>query len=244
VNLLDQKCALVTGGAGGIGLAIAKIFSASGANVVIADLNEDSARTSAAALETRSSGIACDVRNATDIGTAVAHASEEFGHLDIVVNNAGVTRDSSLRRMLVDDFDAVLDVHLRGAFLMTKASSEVMRGQGSGSIINISSISGKVGMVGQANYRAAKAGLIGLTKSNAKELAKSGIRVNAIQPGLIRTPMTAAMPQQVWDQKMAEIPMGRAGEPEEVAQVALFLASALSSYITGAVLEVSGGRFM
>jgi 3-oxoacyl-[acyl-carrier protein] reductase len=162
----------------------------------------------------------------------------------VVVNNAGITRDATLRKLSIEDWDAVLDVHLKGAFLMSQAAAAVMREQGSGSIVNISSLSGKVGMIGQANYSAAKAGMIGLTKATAKELAYRGVRVNAVQPGLIRTAMTEALRQDVWDQKMSEIPMGRAGDPEEVAKVVLFYASDLSSYLTGTVLEVTGGRFM
>jgi 3-oxoacyl-[acyl-carrier protein] reductase len=142
------------------------------------------------------------------------------------------------------DFVAVVNVHLVGAWLGTRAAAAVMREQQSGSIINISSISGKIGNVGQTNYSAAKAGMIGLTKASAKELAHRGVRVNAIQPGLIKTAMTTGMRADIWEKKVAAIPMGRAGEPEEVANVAVFLASPLSSYLTGAVLEVTGGRDM
>ena len=146
--------------------------------------------------------------------------------------------------MTLDDWDAVQNVHLRAAFIAIKAVSEPMRFQGAGSIVNLSSISGKVGNFGQANYSSAKAGMVGLTKVAAKELAKHGVRVNAIQPGLIRTAMTEELTQQVWDSKLAEIPMARAGEPDEVAKAGLFLASDLSSYLTGIVLEVTGGRYM
>jgi 3-oxoacyl-[acyl-carrier protein] reductase len=145
--------------------------------------------------------------------------------------------------MTADDFDSVVRVHLRGCWNGTKAASAAMRDSG-GSIVNMSSISGKTGMLGQTNYSAAKAGVVGLTKAAAKEVARFGIRVNALQPGLIRTAMTEAMPSGVWDQKMSEIPMGRAGEPREVASCALFLASDMSSYVTGTVLEIAGGRFM
>jgi len=172
------------------------------------------------------------------VGAAVA----QFGRLDIMVNNAGITRDATLRKMTEDEFDDVIAVHLKGTWNGTRAAAAVMREQGSGAIINMSSISGKVGLVGQTNYSAAKAGIVGLTKAAAKELAHLGVRVNAIQPGLIRSAMTEAMPQRIWDAKLAEVPMGRAGEPSEVATVALFLASDLSSYMTGTVLEVTGGR--
>jgi 3-oxoacyl-[acyl-carrier protein] reductase len=174
----------------------------------------------------------------------VQRGVDTFGSLDVMVNNAGITRDATMRKMTIDDFRAVLDVHLLGAWLGTRFASYVMREQGRGSIINISSLSGKVGNPGQTNYSAAKAGIVGLTKAAAKEMGHLGVRVNAIQPGLIRTPMTEAMPSKAWDSKMAEIPMGRAGEPEEVAKVALFLASDLASYLTGTVIEVTGGRGM
>jgi 3-oxoacyl-[acyl-carrier protein] reductase len=161
-----------------------------------------------------------------------------------MVNNAGITRDATMRTMTEEQFDQVITVHLKGTWNGTRLASAIMRENKRGAIVNISSLSGKVGMVGQTNYSAAKAGIVGLSKAAAKEMAHHGVRVNAIQPGLIRTAMTEAMPQQAWDQKMAEIPMGRAGEIDEVASVALFLASDLSSYMTGTVLEVTGGRFM
>jgi 3-oxoacyl-[acyl-carrier protein] reductase len=147
-----------------------------------------------------------------------------------------------MRKMTLDDFNAVVDVHLRGTWLGTRAASLVMRERKRGAIVNISSISGKVGMAGQTNYSAAKAGIIGLTKAAAKELAHLGVRVNAVQPGLIATAMTEALRPDVWESKLAEIPMGRAGSPEEVAGAVLFLASDLSAYMTGTVLEVTGGR--
>jgi 3-oxoacyl-[acyl-carrier protein] reductase len=161
-----------------------------------------------------------------------------------MVNNAGITRDATLRKMTLDQFRAVLDVHLVGAWLGTRAAAAVMRERGRGAVVNISSIAGKVGMIGQTNYSAAKAGIVGLTKAAAKELAHRGVRVNAIQPGLIRTAMTDALRPDIVEQKLAEIPMGRVGEPAEIANVALFLASDLSSYLTGTVLEVTGGRYM
>ena len=161
-----------------------------------------------------------------------------------MVNNAGITRDATMRNMTLADFRAVIDVHLQGAWLGTRFAAAVMREQESGSIINMSSISGKVGNIGQTNYSAAKAGLVGLTKASAKELAHLGIRVNAIQPGLVRTAMTEAMRQDIWEQRLTEIPMGRAGEVQDIANVALFLASELAGYMTGTVLEVTGGRYM
>jgi len=149
-----------------------------------------------------------------------------------------------MRKMTEEQFDQVIAVHLKGCWNGVKQASLIMREGGGGSIVNISSLSGKVGMVGQTNYSAAKAGIVGLTKAAAKEVAHVGVRVNAVQPGLIRTAMTEAMPRKAWDQKMAEIPMGRVGEPDEVAKVVLFYASGLSSYMTGTVAEVTGGRLM
>jgi 3-oxoacyl-[acyl-carrier protein] reductase len=248
VNLLESQVAVVTGGAQGIGLEIARAFSNSGAAVIIvSDINADAAE--AAAQQLQRSGataipIKCDVSDEAEMRSLVEKVMKAYGRLDVMVNNAGVTRDVTLRKMSLDDFRLVIDVHLQGTWLGTRHAALAMRESNRGSIINISSISGKVGVVGQTNYSAAKAGIVGLTKSAAKELAHLGIRVNAIQPGLIRTQMTDALPEHIKAQKLAEIPMGRAGEPSEVATVALFLASDLSSYVTGAVLEVTGGRHM
>ncbi|MGW6701572.1 3-oxoacyl-ACP reductase FabG [Nocardia sp. NPDC055049] len=242
MSLLEGRVAVVTGGAQGIGLAIASTFLREGARVVVGDLNPDAAQEALGSDGVRA--VRCDVTSAADVSALLATATGEFGSVDVMVNNAGITRDASMRTMSEDDFDQVVAVHLKGSWHGTRLAATIMREQGRGSIVNISSLSGKVGMAGQTNYSAAKAGIIGLTKAAAKETARFGVRVNAIQPGLIRSPMTTAMPGHVWDQKMAEIPMSRAGEPEEVAGVALFLASDLSSYMTGTTLEVTGGRFM
>ena len=171
-------------------------------------------------------------------------ATAAFGSLNVMVNNAGITRDATMRKMTEAQFDDVIAVHLRGCWNGTRRAAGIMRETGGGSIINMSSISAKVGFVGQTNYSAAKAGIVGLSKAAAKEVAHLGVRINVIQPGLIRTAMTEAMPQKVWDAKMAEIPMQRAGDPAEVASVALFYATDLSSYMTGTVAEVTGGRYM
>jgi 3-oxoacyl-[acyl-carrier protein] reductase len=245
-QLLEDRVAVVTGAAQGIGEAVVRLFVTEGARVVIGDLDGDAAARTAAEIDPeRVVGRACDVVDAQAVGGLVDVARTEFGRLDVMVNNAGITRDATLRKMTEDQFDQVVAVHLRGAWLGTRAAAEAMRDQGQGgAIVNMSSISGKVGFFGQTNYSAAKAGVVGLTKAAAKELAKDGIRVNAIQPGLIATDMTRAMPEHVWESKMQEIPMGRAGEPAEIAAVALFLASAMSSYMTGTVLEVTGGRLM
>jgi 3-oxoacyl-[acyl-carrier protein] reductase len=242
--LLAGRTAVVTGGAQGLGHAIAEVFIAEGARVILGDLDLDRTRAAATALGGAdvARAVRCDVTSFAEVDALVAAALSEYGSLDVMVNNAGITRDATLRKMTEEQFDQVVAVHLKGTWNGTRAAAAVMREQGRGAIINMSSISGKVGLVGQTNYSAAKAGIVGLTKAAAKELAHLGVRVNAIQPGLIRSAMTEAMPQRIWDAKLAEVPMGRAGEPREVATVALFLASDLSSYMTGTVLEVTGGR--
>ncbi len=244
MGLLAGRTAIITGGAQGLGYAIAEAFVAEGARVVLGDL--DLGRTEAAAAELGGSGVAraahCDVTSSAEVDALVTATVEEYGGLDVMVNNAGITRDATLRKMTEEQFDELIAVHLKGTWNGTRSAAGVMREQGRGAIVNMSSISGKVGLIGQTNYSAAKAGIVGLTKAAAKELAHLGVRVNAIQPGLIRSAMTEAMPQRIWDAKLAEVPMGRAGEPREVATVALFLASDLSSYMTGTVLEVTGGR--
>ncbi len=244
--LIEGKTAVITGGAQGIGYAIAERFVGEGARVVIGDLDLPTAETAAKELGGPSvaQGVRCDVTSVEDVDTLLRTAVEAFGSLDIMVNNAGITMDATMRTMTEEQFDRVIDVHLKGTWNGTRMAAAIMRQQRSGSIVNISSLSGKVGMVGQTNYSAAKAGIVGLSKAAAKEMAHHGVRVNAIQPGLIRSAMTEAMPRKAWDQKMAEIPMQRPGEPAEVASVALFYACDLSSYMTGTVAEVTGGRLM
>lgn len=246
MGLLHGKTAVVTGGAQGIGLSIATRFVAEGARVVLGDINSGGATSAAASLGSTDVAVAvgCDVTDTHAVEAMLNHARETFGSVDVMVNNAGVTRDATMRTMTEEEFDDVINIHLKGCWTGTRLAAAIMRTQKSGSIINISSLSGKVGMVGQTNYSAAKAGMVGLSKAAAKEMAHHGVRVNVIQPGLIRSAMTEAMPQRIWDQKMTEIPMGRAGEPVEVASVAVFYASELSSYMTGTVAEVTGGRFM
>ena len=246
MSLLTGQTAVITGGAQGLGYAIAERFIAEGARVLLGDLNLEATKDAVEKLGGTdvARAVKCDVTAYADVDALVDAALGEFGRFDIMVNNAGITRDATLRKMTEDEFDQVISVHLKGTWNGLKKAASIMREQKSGAIVNMSSISGKVGMIGQTNYSAAKAGIVGMTKAASKELAHLGVRVNAIQPGLIRSAMTEAMPQRIWDSKVAEVPLGRAGEPYEVANVALFLASDLSSYMTGTVLEVTGGRHL
>ena len=245
---LEGRTAVVTGGSSGIGWEIAWRLARQGADLVIGDLDVSTARervgrlTSAGA---RATALECDVTSEEDVTALAQGALEWSGRLDVFVNNAGITRDAVMRKMTLEDFRQVIDVHVIGSWLGTRAAVAAMRTAGNGgSIVNMSSISGKVGNPGQTNYRAAKAGIVGLTKAAAKEAARHGIRVNAVQPGLIRTPMTEGMDQDALNSGLAQVPLGRIGEPEEVAGVVLFLAGDLSSYMTGTVMEVTGGRHM
>lgn len=243
-NLLGGQIAIVTGGAQGIGLAIARRLLAHGASVMIGDVDAGQAAEAARSLgaEGRVDARACNVTKSEDHTALVEATIARFGRVDIFVNNAGITRDAYIGKMSEEAFDAVINVNLKGAWLGMKAVAPVLREQKSGSIVNISSLSGKIGNPGQTNYSAAKAGMVGMTKAGAKEFGPANVRVNAVMPGLIRTAMTLAMKPEIYQAKEREVPMQRAGEPEEVADAVVFLASPLSSYITGAVIEVSGGR--
>jgi len=245
MTLLEGRIAVITGGAQGLGYAIAKAFLAAGASVVIGDINGEAALAAAEKLDAgdRAIGVACDVTSEADVDRLVATTVERFGRLDVMVNNAGIARDATMRKMTLPDFELVIDIHLKGTWLGTRAAASQMRAQGTGGVvINMSSISGKVGNAGQTNYSAAKAGIVGLTKAAGKELGFAGIRVNALQPGLIRTRMLDDLADEVKASRLADIPLGRFGEPEEVAQVAVFLASDMSSYLTGVTIEIAGGR--
>ena len=241
------KIAVITGASRGIGRSIALALAAEGAKIVAVDL--DLAATEAVVEELKALGaealaVVGNVTVAADAEKMIDEAVLSFGRVDILVNNAGITRDGLLVRMKEEDWDAVLSVNLKGAFLCTKAVSRVMTKQRSGRIINIASIVGQMGNAGQANYCASKAGLIGLTKSNARELAKRNITVNAVAPGFIATAMTDALPEKAREELAAQIPMARLGSPDDIANAVLFLAAERSGYITGQVLAVNGGMYM
>jgi 3-oxoacyl-[acyl-carrier protein] reductase len=241
VDLLGGKVAVVTGGAQGIGLAIATRFVEEGATVVIADLDEEAATRAVASFpDGRAMAVRCDVTSESEVTALVERTVERFGSLDVMVNNAGITSDATMPKMSLDDFRLVMDVHLVGTWLGTKVAGAAMRGRG-GTIVNISSISGKVGNFGQTNYSAAKAGIVGLTRTVALEHARHGIRCNAVAPGAVDTPMTRAVPQDVKDGWIPNIPLRRFAEPPEIAAAIAFLVSDDASYVTGQCLGVDGG---
>jgi 3-oxoacyl-[acyl-carrier protein] reductase len=242
--MLENKTVIVTGAAKGIGRAVAVAFAKAGANVVV-NYRSTTPDETVKAVETE--GVKClavqaDVSSFAESEKLVEAAKEAFGSVDVVVNNAGITRDTLLMRMSEEDFDAVISTNLKGCFNMVKHASKVMLKQKSGTIINMSSVIGLVGNAGQANYAAAKAGIIGITKSAAKELAARGITCNAIAPGFIETDMTAVLSDKVKEGILANIPLKRMGSPEEIANTAVFLAN--SPYITGQVIAVDGGMVM
>ena len=244
---LENKIALVTGAARGIGRAIAVQLAADGADVALCDVQADWLEETAAAvrgLGRRAECYAMDVADGAAVGAAVARAAADFGRLDILVNNAGITRDTLLIRMSEEDWDRVLDINLKGAFLVTKAAAKLMMKQRAGAIVNIASVVGLTGNAGQANYTASKAGLIALTKTAAKELGSRNIRVNAVAPGFIRTAMTDQLSEAAKDAMLRLVPLGRPGEPEDVARAVAFLASDNAAYVNGQVLTVCGGMVM
>jgi 3-oxoacyl-[acyl-carrier protein] reductase len=247
VSDLASKVAIVTGGSRGIGAASAALLARRGAAVVVSGRDQERLKTAVKTLEAdghRALGVMADVARREDAERLVEAAREQFGRLDILVNNAGMTRDALLVRMKDDDWDRVMDTNLKGAFLMTRAAGRVMMRQRSGRVINISSTAGVMGNAGQANYSAAKAGLIGLTKATARELAHWNILVNAVAPGLIETDMTAAVPAAAREALLAQVPLGRIGGVQEVAEMVGFLAGDGASYITGQVFHVNGGLYM
>ena len=245
MKLLEGKVAVVTGAARGIGKAIALKFAAEGANVAFTDLTiDDNALATQAEIEAfgvKAKGYASNAANFEDAHNVVAEIVKEFGRVDILVNNAGITRDGLMMRMSEAQWDMVINVNLKSAFNFIHALTPVMMKQRSGSIINMASVVGVSGNAGQCNYSASKAGMIGLAKSIAKELGSRGVRANAIAPGFIITDMTAALSEEVKTEWAKQIPLRRGGTPEDVANVATFLASDLSSYVTGQTIHCCGG---
>lgn len=245
---LTGKVALVTGASRGIGQAAAIELAKAGADIIVNFIgNEAVAQETVEAIESlgrKAIKIKANVGDADDVQAMVDEAHATFGHIDILVNNAGITRDGLLIRMKDSDWDEVLNINLKGVYLVTKAVAKLMVKQRAGRIINMTSVSGVTGNVGQANYAAAKAGVIGFTKTCAKELAARGITVNAIAPGFIETAMTDVLPEKIKEGIAATVPLGRMGQPEEIAGVVTFLASDFASYITGQVLNVDGGMVM
>ncbi len=239
MGLLENKIAVITGGGRGIGKATAKLFTNEGATVVIAEFDEVSGQSTANELGAHF--IKTDISNEESVNELFNFVSSEFGQLDILVNNAGILADSTLKKLDPDSFDAVINVNLRGVYLCGRAAADIMIEQGSGVILNASSVVAHHGNFGQTNYVASKAGVIGITKVWARELGKDGIRVNAVAPGFIQTNMTAGMPEKVVDMMGEKVPLKRWGQPEDVANAYTFLASDEASYITGAVLNVDGG---
>ncbi len=239
MGLLESKIAVITGGGRGIGKATAQLFTNEGATVVIAEFDEVSGQSTANELGAHY--IKTDISNEDSVNELFNFVSSKFGQLDILVNNAGILADSTLKKLDSDSFDAVINVNLRGVYLCGRAAANIMIEQGSGVILNASSVVAHHGNFGQTNYVASKAGVIGITKVWARELGKDGIRVNAVAPGFIQTNMTAGMPEKVVNMMGEKVPLKRWGQPEDVANAYTFLASDEASYITGAVLNVDGG---
>jgi len=245
--MLSDKVAIVTGASRGIGRAIALALASQGAKVVASARNAEALAQLAEEIKAQGGdalAVVGDVALEDDANNLVKQAVEAYGQVDVFVNNAGITRDGLLLRMKNDDWDAVLDTNLKGAFLCTRAVAKVMSKQRSGRIINISSVVGEMGNAGQANYCASKAGLLGLTKSVARELARRNVTVNAITPGFITTEMTEDMAEKAQEAMTEQIPLGRPGSAADVANAVIFLASDQSAYITGQVLGVNGGMYM
>ncbi len=244
---LKDKNAFITGAAQGIGKSIAIAMAREGANVAITDVNLESAEETAkeiTAIGVKSMAIKLDVSNQESVSTAFSTFTNEFGPVDILINNAGITRDTLLMRMKEEDWDAVININLKGTFLCSKEAIKLMAKQRHGKIVSISSVVAFMGNPGQANYSSSKAGLIGLTKTIAKEYAGRGIRANAVAPGFIQTAMTEALSDKVKDEMKKAIPLGTFGTAEDVTNAVIFLSSAESDYITGQVIHVNGGMYM
>lgn len=244
---VENRVAIITGGAQGIGKSIALELAKAGANIVIADTNAEGIELTIKEIESigrKSLGVVCNVANAEEVNKLINISNETFKKIDILVNNAGITRDTLMMRMDEKDWDLVMDVNLKGPFLLTKAASQIMMRQRYGRIINMASVVGLMGNAGQVNYSASKGGLVAFTKSVAKELASRNITCNAIAPGFIETLMTEKLDEKVRENYMSVIPLRRFGKPEDIAALVLFLASENSSYITGQVIGVDGGMFM
>jgi 3-oxoacyl-[acyl-carrier protein] reductase len=241
---LKNKVSIITGAAQGIGLATALKFAEEGATVIVCDMKPagvDAALAMVRARGAQAQGYAVNVTDRAAIDAMVAAVKDHYGHIDVLVNNAGITKDARLQKMTLAQFDAVIDVNLRGVFQATQAVLPAMVAQGSGVILNASSVVGIYGNFGQTNYAASKFGVIGFTKTWSRELGPKGIRVNAVAPGFVETPILATIPDKVLQQMREQVPLHRLGKPEEIANVYAFLASDEASYINGAVIEVSGG---
>ena len=244
---LNSKCVVVTGAARGLGQAIAIKFAQAGANIALCDLQEDwlsETLEKVKSLGSRAETYGINVADVENVTEGIKAIESDFGQVDVLVNNAGITKDGLLMRMSEEDWDAVLDVNLKGVFLCTKAVMRGMMKQRSGTIVNIASVIGLMGNPGQANYAASKGGVISFTKTVAKELASRNVRCNAVAPGFIRTAMTDLLEEDVQTKMKELIPLSRFGEPDDVANVVLFLASDASSYVTGQVLSTCGGMVM
>jgi len=241
---LKNKVSIITGAAQGIGLATALKFAEEGATVIVCDMKPagvDAALAMVRARGAQAQGFAVNVTDRAAIDAMVAAVKDHYGHIDVLVNNAGITKDARLQKMTLDQFDAVIDVNLRGVFHASQAVLPTMVAQGSGVILNASSVVGIYGNYGQTNYAASKFGVIGFTKTWSRELGPKGIRVNAVAPGFVETPILATIPDKVLQQMREQVPLHRLGKPEEIANVYAFLASDEASYVNGAVIEVSGG---